>query len=186
MLESKGGRYIDSDLLSRQVVEPGRPAYYLIIERFGQKVVGEDGYIDRERLADIVFSDPQARTYLDTIVHPDVFVEITLEAGRAIEAGEIVIAEIPLLYDTPVDYANALPLDAVVGVTAGRDARLQRLTAQGMPAEKALARMDSQKLVEQRVERAEFLIENNGPVADLEARADKLWLRLQERLTPSI
>ncbi|MGH2810586.1 MAG: dephospho-CoA kinase, partial [Actinomycetota bacterium] len=65
MLEKMGARYIDSDLLSRQVVEPGRPAYYLIIERFGQGVVGEDGYIDRERLGDIVFSDPEARDSLD-------------------------------------------------------------------------------------------------------------------------
>ncbi|MGH2773665.1 MAG: dephospho-CoA kinase [Actinomycetota bacterium] len=182
MLEKMGARYIDSDLLSRQVVEPGRPAYYLIIERFGQGVVGEDGYIDRERLGDIVFSDPEARDSLDRIVHPDVFVEITLEAGRAIEGGEIVIAEIPLLYDTPVDYANVLPLDAVVGLTAGRDTRVQRLTALGMPADKVLARMDSQKVVEERVDRAEFLIENNGPIDELNEAAENLWLKLQERL----
>jgi len=77
MLAERGAVLIDADELAREVVEPGRPAYAKVAERFGAGVVAPDGSLDRPALAAVVFNDPAALADLDAIVHPEVRAEIT-------------------------------------------------------------------------------------------------------------
>src|SRR3954467_12422067 len=76
MLAERGAVIVDADLIARQVVEPGGPAYQGVVDRFGKEVLQGDGSLDRARLAEIVFADPDALKDLNGIVHPAVGVVI--------------------------------------------------------------------------------------------------------------
>src|SRR5512143_2673589 len=96
-----GASIIDADVLAREVLEPGRPAYFETIHIFGKRVSGSDGRIDRKALADIVFGDPAKRKLLEGIVHPRVFEE-EARLAAAIEAadpGAVVFFDAALLIE---------------------------------------------------------------------------------------
>src|SRR5512141_760633 len=101
ILRELGARIIDADVLAREALEPGRPAYIETIHIFGKRVAGSDGRIDRKALAGIVFSDPDKRKLLEGIVHPRVFEEeARIVAGiEAAEPGALVFFDAALLIE---------------------------------------------------------------------------------------
>ena len=173
-LAELGAVVIDADEVARDVVESGEPALAEIQQRFGEAVIRADGSLDRQALADIVFPDPDALAALDAITHP----RIAERSARLIAAAPddaVVVHDMPLLVELGLEGGY----DVVVVVDASDEVRLDRLVRlRGLPPEDARARMARQATREQRLDAADFVVDNDGDERALLAQVDALWQEL--------
>lgn len=177
MLARHGAVLIDSDVLAREVVEPGTPALAAIVERFGAAVVDGSGALDRARLGELVFADDQARADLNAITHPAVRAR-RAELAAAAPADAIVVSVIPLL----VESGLAGAFDGVVVVDLPRAEQLARLmTRNDLDPDQARARLAAQASRAERLAVADWVIDNSGNRDQLAAQVDALWAELQGR-----
>ena len=177
MLADHGATVIDADLLAREAVEPETQALKDIIKRWGKDVLNDDGSLDRAALRRIVFADQSELDALNRIVHPGVTRLRDREIANARERGDpIVICVIPLVFERNI----VDEFDAIVLVDAPRPLRLERMVAtRGMEATEAMNMIASQMPAELKRARADYVIENNGSLQDLERDVDALWSSLQ-------
>ena len=171
---------IDADVIAREVVAPGTPGLQQIIDEFGESVLGDDGSLDRDRMAAVVFADDNARQRLNAIVHPLVgaaMVQRTVRAGEH-DPHAIVVNDVPLLAEGGLRDRY----DVVVVVDVDPDTQLRRLVEiRGMSADDARARIAVQATREARLAIADLVIDNNGDLADLDARVRQVWDELAAR-----
>jgi dephospho-CoA kinase len=175
-LAAHGAVVIDADVVAREVVEPGTPGLAEIVQTFGGGVLRPGGSLDRDRLGEIVFAEPESRARLNAIVHPRVgerMRELEQSAGDA----AIVVHDIPLLAENDL----AAGFDEVVVVDAPPRVQEERLTQRGLNAEQARARMAAQASREQRLAVASIVVDNAGTLADLDKRVAELWGELRRR-----
>jgi dephospho-CoA kinase len=178
LLSELGAVVIDADSIVRELQKPGTAVFKAIVERFGSHVVAPDGSLDRERLADIVFRDDDARSALNAIVHPAVYAVMAERIAELKDGDHVVVLDIPLLAES----GGSDGMDAVVVVEADQDARVARVVAErGLDPEDVRARMAVQASPEQREALADVVIWNNGSADDLRARVDQLWDQLRAR-----
>lgn len=173
-LKELGAAVIDADQLAREVVEPGEPALEEIRQRFGPEVIGEDGQLDRARLARIVFEDEEARKALEAIVHPRIRSRMRAKIEEFKAQGEpVVVCDIPLLFETGV----ALDwVDRTVVVYAPKEVQLQRLMARnGLTLEEAERRIAAQMPTEEKARRADAVIDNSRGLEETFRQVDALW-----------
>jgi dephospho-CoA kinase len=161
MFAHLGARVLDADLLAREVVMPGQPAYLKIVEEFGQGVVQEDGTLDRKALGAIVFAEPARRQRLEEITHPAIAARqqriLSVLDEEAFEG--IVIWDVALLFET----GGVAKMDRVVVVATDPETELARLMARdGMAEAGARARIESQMPVAEKAKRAHYVIDNSG------------------------
>jgi dephospho-CoA kinase len=176
-LRERGAVVVDADAVVRELQEPGMAVFERMVDRFGPGIVGVDGRLDRQAVADVVFNDTDALAALNAIVHPAVGAEIAarIEAQRGTD--RIVIADIPLL----VEGTSALPMAAVIVVDTPPELAVQRLVAhRGFSEEDAWARVSAQASREERLARADRVIDNSGGPEDLDPQLDELWSWLLE------
>ncbi len=173
-LSTLGALVIDSDLIAREIVEPGEPALAEVELRFGAGVIRADRTLDRQALADIVFHDPAALAALNDIMLPRIGARTSaIEAAAPHDA--VVVHDSPLL----VEQGLAAAYDVVVVVDCPDEVRLNRLVEQrGMSATDARARMAAQATRDERLAVADFVLDNSGSRADLDAQVDQLWAHL--------
>jgi len=173
LLVERGAVLIDADQVARGVVAPGGPAYQPLIDRFGPGIVAPDGTIDRPALAAVAFVDDESRLALNAITHPAIG-KAMIEARDALaETDEIVILAIPLL--TPA-HRETVRLHKVVVVDCPTDIALERLVSQrGFDRADAEARIRAQISREERVEEADYVLDNSGDRAALVAEVARLW-----------
>ena len=176
LLAGHGAIVIDADAIAREVVEPGTPGLAAVVARFGDRVLGPDGRLDRAALAAIVFHDAGELADLNAIVHPLIGAR-TAELMAAAPADGIVVHDIPLL----VEGRMTDGFDTVVVVEADLQTRLDRLAERGLAADDARARMASQASDEERRAVADELITNDGTMEALEREVAELWQRLVHR-----
>jgi len=170
-LRSHGAIIIDADQLSRDVVAPGTDGLAEVVATFGPEVLGPDGSLDRPALGRIVFGDPEKRRALEAIIHPRVRAR-TAEMITSATPGSVVVNDVPLL----VESGLAEGFDLVLVVEAAESVRIDRLVRdRGMPEAEARARIDAQAGDEQRRAVADVVIENDGTLAELNARVDEVW-----------
>jgi dephospho-CoA kinase len=178
LLEKRGAVVFDADLLAREAVEPGTPGHAAVIERFGADVLAPGGELDREALASIVFADPAARRDLEQIVHPEVrrlFAEGS-EAYR--DTDRVVVFSAPLLVETGMHTA----FEILVVVSATVATQIERLMRQrGMSEPSIRARIDAQAPLEDKAAAADFLVDNEGSLDELESQVEQLWNDLSTR-----
>jgi dephospho-CoA kinase len=178
-----GATLIDADVLARQAVDVGMPAYHAIVERWGEGVTAPDGLIDRRELRQRVFSDSEQLEALNAIVHPEVQRlrdELVDEARR--RGDRIVVCDIPLLFERRL----AEQFDRIVLVDAPRPVRMERLVRdRGLETTEAMKMIASQMPAELKRARADYLIDNTGTPEELEARAREVWDALQKDAVPS-
>ena len=173
-LVERGAVLIDADLLAREVVEPGRPAYGRVVERFGAEVVAPDGKLDRAAIAAIVFNDAQALADLNAIVHPEVGVEIAARLATESAGDHVVVLDIPLLVEA--GNTDRYPFDGVLVVDAPLDLVLDRLVSvRGMDRADAEARIANQASREERIRAADFVIMNMGSFEELDEMVARAW-----------
>jgi dephospho-CoA kinase len=176
LLVGHGAVLVDADLIAREVVAPGGPAYQPVIDRFGAGIVGPDGLIDRPKVAELVFGHPEALADLTAITHPAIGVEMIARKDGYAGTDEIVVLDIPLL--KPV-HRELLDLVSVVVVDTPPELALERLVSdRGMSAADAKARMESQPSRSDRLDGADLVIDNAGDLAHLEAEVDRVWAAL--------
>lgn len=177
MLAAHGAQVIDADALAREAVAPGSPGLAAIRARFGDEVFAPDGGLDRQALGARVFGDPHLRAVLNGIVHPEVarLAMTRIQSLREAGAG-LIVYDVPLLYENSLD--RVLP--EVVVVDAPLDARYQRLRSRdGLSKEAVDARIAAQMPLEEKVRRADWVIDNGGTVEATQAAVDALFARIQ-------
>ncbi len=180
-----GATLVDADLLAREAVAPRTSALRAIVARWGSTVLAADGSLDRGALRRIVFGDATERAALDAIVHPEVArLRAEAVAAAAARGDRLVVCDIPLLFESGLTGT----VDAVVLVDAPRDQRLARLVRDRQLApDEAAAMMDAQWPSERKRSRADWVIDNDGTLADLEAQSRVVFDALAARaaLAPS-
>ena len=177
MLADRGATVIDADVLAREAVRPETQALKDIVKRWGKDVLKKDGSLDRTALRQIVFADQSELDALNRIVHPGVTRLRDREIARARERGDqIVVCVIPLLFERNI----VEEFDAIVLVDAPRPLRLERMVgSRGLEATDAMNMIASQMPAELKRARADYVIENNGSLQDLQRDVDALWSSLQ-------
>lgn len=177
MLAARGAVVIDADRITRELQEPGTAVFEAMVERFGPGIVATDGTLDRQAVADLVFSDTEALKALNAIVHPAVGAEIARRLEAEASTDHIVILDVPLLVESGRD-----DLAALVVVDVDPEIALRRLVEQReMREDDARARMARQASREDRLTRADEVIDNSGSLDELASQVAALWSRLQAR-----
>ena len=178
-----GATLIDADVLARQAVDVGMPAYHAIVERWGEGVTAPDGLIDRRELRQRVFSDSEQLEALNAIVHPEVQSlrdQLVDDARR--RGDRVVVCDIPLLFERRL----AEQFDRIVLVDAPRPVRMDRLVRdRGLETTEAMKMIASQMPAELKRARADYLIDNTGTRQELEFRAREVWEALQRDAVPA-
>ncbi|MFC9732140.1 dephospho-CoA kinase [Streptomyces roseolus] len=182
LLVSYGAVLIDADRIAREVVEPGTEGLAAVVAAFGESVLTEDGTLDRPKLGSIVFADPERLATLNALVHPLVGAR-SAELESAAGPGDVVVHDVPLLTEN-----GLAPLyDLVVVVDASPETQLDRLVRlRGMAEEEARARMAAQATRAARLEIADLVIDNDGPLDALEPQVRKVWEELERRAAETV
>ncbi len=166
----RGAAIIDADLLAREAVAPGTDGLRAIAQRW-PAVIAADGTLDRAALARVVFADEDERLRLNSIVHPRVR-ELAERREDALPPGALAVHVVPLLFESD----RWRTYDATVLVTAPDERRVERVVERdAIGAGDVLARMRAQMTPGDARELADYVIENDGSLADLRARANRVY-----------
>ena len=173
-----GAHIIDWDELARDVVCPDSKAWKEIVEYFGKNFLNEDLTINRQKLAEIVFSDKEKLEKLDQIVHPEVIEEderITNEI-RNLDPDALIIKDNPLLFEL----TRPILVDKIVVVSTSEQTQLRRLEEKGMSREDAQSRIKSQLPLEEKIKSADFVINNDGPLEETKKQVEEIYSLLRK------
>jgi dephospho-CoA kinase len=170
-----GAQVLDFDQLARDVIERGTEGFDEVLTRFGDEVLSQ-GVIDRSKLAQIVFSDSNARLDLEAIVHPRIREEFDLVVS-GLQSGSILISQIPLL----VESKNEYPFEFVITVSAAEELRRARLRDRGMKDFQITKRLEAQSTDQAREAIADAVIHNTGDKDYLLRQVENLY---EDRLYP--
>ncbi|HEV8122796.1 MAG TPA: dephospho-CoA kinase [Gemmatimonadales bacterium] len=176
-----GATIIDADQLVRDAQRPGTEVLQAIAFRFGRDVVLPGGELDRAALRGKVMGDDQALADLNAIVHPAIQRERDRLLAQARARGDrIVVSDIPLLFEA----ADPGEFDLIVLVDAPESVRRQRLIARrGLDSIEAERMMNSQQPALPKRAKSDFVIDNDGTLEALEAKARAVWNELERRAT---
>lgn len=171
-----GATVVDADVLAREAVAVGTPAYDRVVARWGHDVLLPDGSLNREALRHVVFADKAQLDELNAIVHPSVNRLRRKMVAEARKRGDqVLIYVVPLLFERRL----ANEFDQIILVDAPRELRLERLVElRGVSEEDASNMVAAQMLAELKRARADFVIENDGTREQLHAQVDAVWERL--------
>jgi dephospho-CoA kinase len=178
MLQEMGARIIDADRIARDVVRPGEPALASLRAEFGEEVVTEQGELDRAAVAARVFDDPDALKRLNAIVHPAVAARTAEEIEDARQAGaRWVVYDVPLLYENDLEHM----FDKVIVVASSESVRRQRLREREQWSTSDIdARMAMQMPLEEKVQRADFVVDNDGSLVETRRQVEEVTAQLFE------
>lgn len=175
-LKERGANVIDADAIVHELQQRGTIVFNEMVEQFGREIVGADGELDRQRVADIVFNDPDALGALNAIVHPRVGAEIARRLEEAAQRGDTVILDVPLLVES-----GRNDMAGLIVVDLDPDVAVERLVAfRGFSESDARARIARQASREDRLEKADFVVDNQGTLEELHRRIDQLWQWIED------
>jgi len=170
MLEHLGAFSIDADGLAHRAMSPGAPAFKPIVDTFGRWILGADGQIDREKLGNIVFTDPEALRQLEAITHPLISQVIDLLIKRA--GQKVVVIEAIKLYESGL----ADSCDSTWVVDAPKDVQVRRLVEQRKLSETAAKlRVEAQDSQADKLARAKVIINNGGGYESTWDQVQRQW-----------
>ena len=169
-----GALVIDADQLARAAIERGSDGFDEVVALFGDSIL-KDGNIDRRALGDLIFKDPISKTKLEDIIHPFVRREFE-EAVASLKGDQVLVYEIPLLVETNAHEKY----DLVITVESEMENRIARLRGRGMHISEIEGRVAAQATREQRIELADFLIENDGSEDELLRQVENIWDSLHD------
>jgi len=171
LLEGRGAIIIDADAIVREVQLPGSPVLAELAAKFGPEVLASDGSLDRQAVANIVFTDPEALKSLNAIVHPAVGKEMNRRMIEQRTTKNVVILDIPLLTENPRE-----GLQGKIVVDVPVEVQVERLVKfRGFDEADARARISRQSTREQRLLTADFVIDNSHDLESLIPQIDKVW-----------
>ena len=166
---------VDADAITRELQAPGQPVFLEMVARFGPEIVGGDGSLDRQAVADIVFTDPAALADLNAIVHPAVGAEIARRLEEQAGSDRVVVLDVPLLVES-----GRSDMAATIVVDVDPEVAVRRLVEhRGVREDDARARMALQASRQDRLARASRVIDNSGTPEDLDHEVERAWEWIQ-------
>ena len=174
---SFGAKVLDADEVAREVLLPGQPAWTKLRRAFGQEFFHSDGTVKRKQLRKLVFADPEKRSQLNAIVHPEVMKEINRRSeilSSSVQTG-VLLVDVPLLLEVGV--ANRF--DKVVVVYVSKSVQINRLQQRdGISEEEAKQSLKAQMALSKKVEQADYVIDNSGTLDETQAQVQRVWQEL--------
>jgi dephospho-CoA kinase len=178
MLRGLGAQLIDADVITHKLMLPGEPAFEPLVDAFGTGILAPDGTIDRRELGRRAFADAGGTRLIESIIHPLVIEAIReriswmSQVSEAPEQPAVAVIDVPLLYESGLDAV----CDQVWVVTAASDVQRQRVAARdGAAAGEVLARERWQMPMEEKLARADAVIDNSGGLEETAAQVARLW-----------
>ena len=179
MLAELGAAVIDFDILARQVVEPGKPAWKEIVNYFGEQVLQENRELDRKKLSRIVFQDKQKRKKLEGFIHPRTLEEFIKQVADITQKtpGAIIQADVPLLIELNWQYL----FHKIVVVSVSPEKQIERLIKRdNISSEEAHNILSAQLPIDEKAGYADFVIDNGGSLQETKTQVENLWQELQQ------
>jgi len=179
LLAQHGADVIGLDKMGHKLLLKGNPVCVQIVEAFGVEILDESGDISRSRLGQVVFSDPEKLRKLNQITHPPIIKQSLAEAQRLAELGaeRVVVIDSPLLIEAGLQEM----VDVVVVVVSDEKTQLERILKRSIEQrrplceENATARIRSQMPLTQKIKYADFVVENDESLIELEKKVTNLW-----------
>lgn len=170
-LAERGAVVIDADAIVRELQQPGTDVFAEMVERFGDGICAADGSLDRAAVAEIVFNDADALADLGAIVHPRVHDEIERRLAECSGGDDVVILDVPLLVESGRD-----DMAGLLVVDLDPEVAVQRLVQhRGFDADDARSRIAKQASRQDRLDKADFIVDNHGAPGDLHGQIDAAW-----------
>tara|TARA_Y100000780_G_scaffold25664_1_gene21259 strand:- start:1170 stop:1817 length:648 start_codon:yes stop_codon:yes gene_type:complete len=171
MLVDRGASLLDADAIVRDLQTPGTPVFTAMVQRWGDRILDDDGWLDRQAVADIVFADADELAALNGIVHPAVGDEMSRRREALADTDATVILDIPLLVES-----GHQGLAGVIVVDVDPEVAVARLVAgRGFTPDDARSRIARQASREERLGRADLVVDNGGSLEDLTREVDRAW-----------
>lgn len=178
MLAELGAPIVDFDILAREVVEPGKPAWQDIVDYFGKQVLNEDRTLNRKKLSKIVFSDLEKRKKLESFTHPRIHEEFVKQVNEiaAQNPNAIIQTVIPLLIELNLQYI----FHKILVVYTPYKKQVERLIERdGISREEAENILKAQLPIDEKVGYADFVIHNEGSLEETRKQVRDLWEKLK-------
>jgi dephospho-CoA kinase len=178
MFQELGAHLIDADGLSRSLVEPDKPAWHEIVNKFGQGVLNDDKTLNRKKMAELVFSDSENKKVLEGIVHPKVFLEEKriYEEIREKENDALILVDSPLL----IESGNYSQMDKVIVIASDEEICLKRILDKGsFSMVDAKKRIKNQMGLQEKSKYADYILENNSSIDELRLNVKALYKDLK-------
>lgn len=174
-LAGRGAVVVDADAIVHELQSPGMPVFEAMVDRFGPGIVAADGTLDRRAVADLVFGDDEALADLNRLTHPAVGAEIASRVAAAAGTGRVVVLDVPLLVEGGRQQVTGLlVVDCPVEVAVAR-----LVSQRCMDEADARARIARQATREERLARADHVIDNSGPPEALDPQVEAAWAWIQ-------
>ena len=171
LLAKRGAKVSDSDVLARELVDPGQSALAEIVEAFGGGVLREDGSLDRAKVGELVFGDSAAREKLEGILHPRIREAWQARLDGWAAAGErLAVAVIPLLFETQAETS----FDRIVCVACSPELQRERLRERGWSDDQISSRLEAQMAVDEKMKRSDHVVWTDGTIEAHAAQWDAL------------
>ncbi|HEY67986.1 MAG TPA: dephospho-CoA kinase [Thermoflexia bacterium] len=178
MLAELGAEVIDADLVAHEVMRAGTPIHAKIVETFGPGVLAPNGEIDRTRLGAIVFADPAALARLEAIVHPAT-IEAVVQRIAAVSSAVVVVEAIKLIESGMADGC-----DSVWVTTCRPEQQVYRIMGgRGLSRAEAWQRVRAQPPQEEKIARADVVIDTSGTLPQTRAQVRAAWQKLVGRVS---
>ncbi len=183
MFQELGAQVIDADEIARKVVRPGEKAWQGIVEYFGPGILREDLEINRKKLADIVFSNKEKLAVLNSITHPEIILMLKKQINQLknkYQKNIICIVEAPLLFEAHLEDM----MDKIIVVYLNREEQLKRLLLRNnLTREEAIQRIESQMPLEEKLSRADYVIDNCFSLQQTKKKVLQVWKELKKDLS---
>jgi len=183
MFQELGAQVIDADEIARKVVRPGEKAWQGIVEYFGPEILRDDLEINRKKLADIVFSNKEKLAVLNSITHPEITLMIKKQINQLkskYQKNIICIVEAPLLFEAHLEDM----MDKIIVVYLNREEQLKRLLLRNnLTREEAIQRIESQMPLEEKLSRADYVIDNCFSLQQTKKKVLQVWKELEKDLS---
>jgi dephospho-CoA kinase len=179
MLEDLGAPIIDYDVIAREIVEPGKPAWKDIVACFGERVLRQDRSIDRKNLSDIVFRDPEKRKQLESFTHPRIIEEGARQSDEIArkDPDAIIQVAVPLLIEINLQDR----FHKVLLVYVPRETQIERLMKRdGIAREAAESILKAQLPIDEKLRHADFVIHNEGTLEETRRQVEQVWEELKK------
>ncbi len=177
--EKLGAKVISSDMLARETVVPGTSAYGKIVGYFGEKILKNDGFLNRKMLRRIIVNDDKARSILEGFVHPEIIELMQQEMAKAKKLGfHVVVVEVPLLFELELEEN----FDIVILVTIDKDLQVKRMMDRdAISCDDANALLNVQMSDKERAKRTEYIIENSGSMEQTMRSVELIYKKIYSK-----
>lgn len=172
---SKEIAIIDCDLIAREVVIRGRPAYNKLVRAFGERILDQDKNIDRKILGGIIFADKSERNKLDQIIQPSIFIELFKRLiSYKLKGYSHILLDAPILFETKILPYFCYPIITVH--VSNKDLGVERLMNRDkISREDAVQKINCQWPIEIKLKNSDIQIDNGGNLDELNIKTTNIF-----------